>query len=162
MRISDWSSDVCSSDLIDSWLIRVPLLPRAAEFQWTSCPRAVADGWRAIWYRWLPRLRGSESRRTSAGGAPHEHDRSSRLFLASGGAGTPPRRCRRRLYRTPRAPRDGTLLRRSRARGATGRMARPERFDRIEPACGERRGQRPERRIAAGADRKSPRLHYSP
>src|SRR3546814_1068724 len=76
MRISDWSSDVCSSDLIDSWLIRVPLLPRAAEFQWTSCPRAVADGWRAIWYRWLPRLRGSESRRTSAGGAPHEHDRS--------------------------------------------------------------------------------------
>src|SRR3546814_9677857 len=99
MRISDWSSDVCSSDL------------------WTSCPRAVADGWRAIWYRWLPRLRGSESRRTSAGGAPHEHDRSSRLFLASGGAGTPPRRCRRRLYRTPRAPRDGTLLRRSRARG---------------------------------------------
>src|SRR3546814_19447308 len=49
-----------------------------------------------------------------------------------------------------RSPRDGTLLRRSRARGATGRMARSERFDRIEPACGERRGQRPERRIAAG------------
>src|SRR3546814_8257856 len=31
-------------------------------------------------------------------------------------------------------------------------MARSERFDRIEPACGERRGQRPERRIAAGED----------
>src|SRR3546814_20114900 len=51
-----------------------------------------------------------------------------------------------------RSPRDGTLLRRSRARGATGRMARSERFDRIEPAFGERGGQRPERRVAAGEE----------
>src|SRR3546814_9596400 len=75
MRISDWSSDVCSSDLGAGGMCRGQLIPGAA-----SRTRFVgaADEFRAIYRsgetdehrQWIPRPRGRGGTRAGGGPAP--------------------------------------------------------------------------------------------
>src|SRR3546814_6210486 len=64
MRISDWSSDVCSSDLLELvhgyqwlWIADVPLLALASTWLWRNWPRGhVPALLRVLFlgYAWLP------------------------------------------------------------------------------------------------------------
>src|SRR3546814_13775594 len=51
MRISDWSSDVCSSDLFDTWADEVQALGKALKGSSALTPvRALGDVLKMLWY----------------------------------------------------------------------------------------------------------------
>src|SRR3546814_17348656 len=88
MRISDWSSDVCSSDLFAAFALYAPHRPGA------SAPSCGGDEAR---HRFLRISLGSPDHRVegaAGGGRPFGRQSACGVQSPSLAAGTPPSRCR--------------------------------------------------------------------